>query len=327
MNVFGSYRRLLEHSKQAMIAAVELYNKPNFTHREPILSMLLVSAWELCFLAVLSKNKVRIFQPKQPNAPYQTLHLDDASTAVKPFFPKCISSQALLKNLKHLKAYRNQATHYYHDEQSKHGIYALAQASVINYRDFLIGAFGADISNEVSLVLLPLTFSEPPDFVQYFRKTDISKASPFIAQLFSDLKALDGEDTSRFVTKCHIKLEHSKDITFADIVATKSNGNAGSILIRNMNPDDSHPLLQKDIIGNKSQCPNKNLNVRLSSNTFQAIVWKYKLKDDKDYCWTHKKTGSTQYSPKIFSFLNNLNERDIQLAKTEFNSRARRKKK
>jgi hypothetical protein len=289
--------------------------------------MLLVSAWELCFLALLSKNKVRIFQPKHPNAPYKTLHLDDSSAAAKHFFPHELESPALLKNVRLLRDYRNQATHYYNDEQSKHAIYALAQASVRNYRDFLLYAFGADISNEVSLVLLPLTFSEPPDFIEYFRDIDTTKPSPFIAQLFSDLKALEGEDTSRLVTKCHIKLEHTKDITYADIVANKSGTEAAKVLMRNINPDDSHPFLQKDILGSKTNSPHRQLKLSLTTNTFQAIVWKYRLKDDSDYCWTHKKTGSTQYSPKIFYFLNQLSEDEIRAAKAEFNARTKKKKK
>lgn len=323
---YGSHRRLLEHSKQAVISAVELYNKPNFTYREPIISVLLVNAWELCFLALLSKNRIRIYQPKKRFRPYLTLELETSMGKSKKFFPNEVDKPALRENILLLKSYRNQATHYYHDEQSKHAIYALAQASVRNYRDFLMHAFGIDISEEINLVLLPLTFSEPPNFIEYFRGVEIKKSSPFITRLFSTLQSLDDEDTSRLITHCHIKLEHTNNIKFSDIVASPNSDSEANILLRNIDPNDSHPFLQNEIIGTKSKPPHKTLNVSLNSYSFQAIVRVHEIKKDKTMCWTPKKGGSSRYSPKCIEFLNNFSEEEIASARSEYRSRMRRRK-
>jgi len=43
MNYRGSYRHLLRNSKAAMIAAVEIYNKPRFDYREECFTILLES--------------------------------------------------------------------------------------------------------------------------------------------------------------------------------------------------------------------------------------------------------------------------------------------
>ena len=64
MNIFGSYLKLLSNSKQSMIASIELYNKPQFPYREEVFVILLVNAWELLLLAILSHKKKRIFQKK-----------------------------------------------------------------------------------------------------------------------------------------------------------------------------------------------------------------------------------------------------------------------
>lgn len=324
MNPYGSYRRLLEHSKQAMIAAVELYNKPNFTHREPILSMLLVNAWELAFLAVLSKNRMRIFAPKKRNEPLRTLNFDESLESAKKHLPHSMDKTALLANIKLLRRYRNEATHYYKDAQSQHAIYAIAQASIKNFRDFVVEIFEQDISNEVNLVLLPLTFNQPPDFVEYFRNVSKASYSPFVKELFAVLQELGNignSEHSRLITRCYIKLESAKDITHADIVASKGGEGDTHLVLKPVNPDDSHPFFQKDIIGDGKSQQHKRLKRSLSSYQFQVLLWKYKIKQDSAFCWQSKKGGSPRYSQKIFEFLNGISNEELKVAGKEYRER------
>jgi hypothetical protein len=44
-------RDLAEKSIQAAVAAIEVYNKPNFSYREEAFSLLMVNAWELLLKA------------------------------------------------------------------------------------------------------------------------------------------------------------------------------------------------------------------------------------------------------------------------------------
>jgi hypothetical protein len=46
-------RCLLDKSIDAMVAAIEVYNKPRFSHREESFSILAVNAWELLLKARL----------------------------------------------------------------------------------------------------------------------------------------------------------------------------------------------------------------------------------------------------------------------------------
>src|SRR5262249_11034485 len=53
-------KELAEKSVQAAIAAIEVYNKPNFSYREEAFSLLMANAWELLLKAkwLLDHNDV-----------------------------------------------------------------------------------------------------------------------------------------------------------------------------------------------------------------------------------------------------------------------------
>ncbi len=72
MNYCGSYRKLLGNAKSAMMADIEIYNKPIFQYRDECVVILLLNAWELVLKALLSKHKKSIFYPKEYKQPYYT---------------------------------------------------------------------------------------------------------------------------------------------------------------------------------------------------------------------------------------------------------------
>jgi len=68
MNYRGSYRKLLGNAKAAMMAAIEIYNKPAFRYPDECVVILLLNAWELILKAALSKNGKSIFYPKRESS-------------------------------------------------------------------------------------------------------------------------------------------------------------------------------------------------------------------------------------------------------------------
>ncbi len=322
MKTFGSYRKLLENSKQAMLAAIEIYNKPKFDYREEVFVILLVNAWELILLAILSKKKQRIFQPKEPNKDYQTLNFSDSINNTKDYFPAGMGYEVVVKNLDSLRNYRNKAVHYYNTKETAHCVYVLAQAAIRNYRDLVKVVFEQDIVNQINLVLLPLSFNEQPDFIEFFKNVKPKNRSTFAQELFSILENFESEqlDTSRFITQCKVKLESVKKIQSADFtVAVDNSGKTGNVVItKAINLDDSHPFFKKDIIGNKKTKKHDGLNVDITQYQFDAILWKNKLKTNDKYCWASKKGGSPRYSQHIIQFFNSLSEKAIEEATLEY---------
>jgi hypothetical protein len=321
MNLSGSYRRLLGRSKQAMISAIEIYNKPNFEFREETFLILACASWELFILAALSKNKVRIFKKKEPGQDYKTLEVEDATKAARRYIEPTVSYTALSENLKLLRRARNGAIHYLLEKQDYVAIYALSQASIVNYRDLMLDIFGIEFSDDINIALLPLSFNGAPDFVSFFRNVQVDKHTTFVKELISSMEILELEnlDIATLVTTCSIKFEKTTDIRLADILAGRDAKDTDIIAVKAFqNPNDSHPFFQSVIIGNSKKARHKLLKRNLTSYQFQAILFEHDIKSAEEYCWMPRNGSSPQYSQKIFDLLNSLNESEIDAAITNY---------
>jgi hypothetical protein len=56
----------------------------------------------------------------------------------------------------------------------------------------------------------------------------------------------------------------------------------------------------------------------LTSNTFQAIAWKHKLKENPQYCWKLTVGSVVRYSNDIIAFIRRLTAGDVELAIQEY---------
>lgn len=306
---------MLHNSKQAMFAAIEIYNKPKFDYREEIFVILLINAWELFLLAILSKNKKRIFQKKKKGQTYKTLEFNSSYDEASKFFslkPKDI--QAIKANLSLMREYRNRAIHYYDDKSIQHAVYSLSQSAIKNYVDVLREIFNEDITNEINIVLLPLSFNNQPNFIEFF-KTNKPRNNDFVKSLFSALEEIkkDSTDTSRFITQCSVKIESSRNINSSDLTATYDEESC-SVAVKKINPDVSYPLFQKEVLDHE----NLKIKDRINSYSFQAIAYKYQLKENEKYCWRSRKGGSPRYSVNVIPYLNQLTNENIKIAKEEY---------
>jgi hypothetical protein len=211
MNLKGSYKALRNNSKAAMLAAIEVYNKPQMAYRDECFSILLVNAWELLLKAVLAKNKARIFYPKQRGQPYRTLSIEDALAESRQFFPPEISHEPVSRNIQMLITFRNNAIHFYNQREFRIIIYGLAQTSIVNYKDLLLSIFNVDIAHEMTLNLLPFSFGAMPDPIEFLQKSNVkSYKSKAVAQYLREIsqatKELESQhfDTSRFLRECFL---------------------------------------------------------------------------------------------------------------------------
>ena len=339
MNYRGSYRKLLGNARAAMMAAIEIYNKPVFQYRDECMVILLLNAWELALKALLSKKKKSIFYPKKRKQAYRTLSWQDALIKARLYFPKELSFPPIQHNLELLGTYRDNAVHFYNAKDFGVVLYALAQTSIKNFRDLLEQTFSVKLEDEISWQLLPLGIRPPIDVVSYISGTSGSKMTKavhqFLAELADAVDALKeaGEDTGRLLTIFNVKLESIKKIGDADVVVgvKKVDGTAGSLtVIKTQDPNITHPLRQVDIVGKKDE-PGKIVSLhgrRFTSYIFQAIVWKYDLKSRRQYCWQAKEGVLTKYSNDIVTFIRQLASADINGALLDYRRymHSRRKK-
>jgi EC042_2821-lke REase/Protein of unknown function (DUF3644) len=314
-----------------MVSAIEVYNKPRSEYRDETFSILLINAWELLLKAILSKNHETVFYRKRRRQPYRTLSWQDAFERAKRYFPKIVDPTPVRRNLELITTYRDNAIHFYNERELAALIWALAQTSILNYRDLLLGIFGINLASEVNWRIMPLGAQEPIDPIQYIERTKQGhgKIRPALRQYIDEILAAAGDlktagaDTARFMTVFNVKLESVKKIGEADVLVgvAKANGQGGPLVVeRTLDPNKSHPLRQKEVLPRMPTLHGKPF----TAHTFQAIVWKYGLKEDPRYCWRATEGVLTKYSNDVVPFIQRLTEADVQAAITDYGARSKK---
>lgn len=291
-----------------MMAAIEIYNKPMFKYRDECTVILLLNAWELILKSLLSKNKKSIYYKKRRNQPYKTISWQAALDRGNPYFPNTIPYLPVRRNLELLGTYRNNAMHFYNEKDFGVALYALAQTSILNFRDLLMDSFDVNFGEQMSWQLLPIGTRPPIDAISYISGKSGAPISSAVRQFLSELKnavkdvEADGKDTDRLLSVFDINLVSIKKIGNADIVvAIENNAKQGGPLtiVRTQDPNTSHPLRQKEILEKIVELHGK----RFTSHTFQAIMWKYGIKEKPQYCWMSSRGALTFYSNEILHFI------------------------
>ena len=241
-----------------MLAAIEIYNKPQMPYRDECFTILLVNAWELLAKAILSKNRQRIFQKKVRGKPYQTHTFWESLRMVKSFFPDDIAFRPVLENLTCLVEYRNNTIHFYNDPGFRLAIYGFAQTCIVNYRDLVFAIFGQDITIEITFTLLPLGFGSAPDPIAFLREKNTKPShnrfvTDYLHRIVDITRSLEEQDldTGRFLRKFDVSLQSTKKISSADLVvgiASSTAGNQPTVVVeKRVDPNISHPLKRKEI--------------------------------------------------------------------------------
>lgn len=328
MNYRGSYRKLLGNAKAALLASIEVYNKPTFAYRDECAVILLLNAWELLLKAILSKNTTSIFYPKKRKQPYKTLSLEHAFGKASAYFPNTIGSVALRHNLDLLGTYRDNAVHFYNADDFPVVVHQLAQTSAKNFRDLVEHVFGQRLEDEINWRLLPIGIEPPVDVVTYMKGGAAVKQSSAVKHFLSELvKATAdvetaGEDRGRLMTIFNVKLESIKKIGDADVtvgVAAADTVDGPLVVVRHQDPNKSHPLRQKETVEKIGTLHGR----KFTAYTFQAIAWKHDLKNKPQYCWQATEGYLTKYSHDTLTFLKGLSAADIDAAITDYKKRSK----
>lgn len=332
MNYRGSYRHLLRNSKSALLAAIEIYNKPRIEYRDECFVILLLNAWELILKAILSKNGASIFYHKKRSEPYKTLSLDDALTMAEKFFPKTVETLPVRRNIDLLSTFRDNAVHFYNQQGFGTVIYALAQTSIVNFRDLLSVTFKHKLSDEINWSLLPLGLAPPIDPITYISgKSTTGPSHKAVRQFLQELKiAADevkkaGMDTGRLLTIFNVKLESTKKIEKADILVGVTAGHTveGPLtVVKTVDPNVSHPLRQKDIVTKIETVHGRSF----TRYVFDALAWKYELKSKSQFCWKATEGVLTRYSHDTVEWIKRLTKEDVEKAISDYRAHHRNRR-
>lgn len=153
---------LIENSKSAIIGCVELHNKPIFSFRYEVCTILCINGWELILKAFINENLTS----------FKLVNKDGTTKT----FEECLSyvSQNLGNDFMHIEEnlmkvydFRCHIIHFY-KENLDPVLYSVLHKSILNYNEFIKRYFNMDLSEETHLMLLPLgfkPFASPVDFL------------------------------------------------------------------------------------------------------------------------------------------------------------------
>lgn len=327
---YVSIKRLVDNSLAAMLAAVEVYNKPQMTYRDEVTVMLIINAWELALKATLRQKNRSIFYPKQRGERYRSVGLDDALGRVtaNKLWPSNIDGPAITANVKALAEYRDRAIHLYNAQGLGAVIYPFLQQNVLNYRDFMLAKFKKDLADSMTWQLLPLGATAPADAVQFMKvdknATMVAEVQEFIdelRQLMDDVESA-GSDLARVATVYDINMQSVKKMTSADLVVAVSPTADGQVVLRKTDPNQTHPFSMKELL---IKVNGKHEGRKLTTYDYQAICWKQALRENTKYAWKHSSGASHVCSGDAVSYLASLTDEQYGAIRAEYREHMRKR--
>ncbi len=327
MNYIGSYTKLRDNSVSAIIALIEIYNKPTMEYREECVSILAINAWELLFKAILARNKISIYRPKEKTSTYKTLNWFQAFERSKECLPSSLMPEAIYQNLNAICTFRNNVVHFYNKPGFKIIIYSLLQANIMNYKDYIHEVFGINLEDKISWVLLPIGIRPPYNPIEYISNST-EKNDPAIMQFIQELRTsishLESEklDTARFFSIYTINLQSIKKVGSADfnVGITNDQSKGPLVLQRQVDPNKSHPFRQKDILIKIGEIK----GIKLTQHVFQSICYEYEIKKNILYCWKDDTGMLIKYSSNMVELIKHLSREEIVNAISKYKGKKKR---
>lgn len=219
---------LIKNSKSAMMAAIEIHNKPNISFRYETVIILIINAWELVLKAYIHKylKNVKLFNSDGKTKPLPECISCVFSNLNKTYLPT-------KNNIELLYDYRNEIAHFYSGYLDPL-IFLLVRKNIIFFIEFIKKFFNQDLTKETSLLLLPIGFKQPYSPLEYFVDNSKNENHPKIIKQFlekiikvtQEMHKKSIEDS--IITDYTIGLINEKRIKNADIiVALSSNQQIG----------------------------------------------------------------------------------------------------
>ncbi|AXA36918.1 hypothetical protein BRCON_2141 [Candidatus Sumerlaea chitinivorans] len=168
-------RELLDRAIAAMVAAIDVYNKPDFAYRAESFTILALNAWELLLKArwlALHRNRLSSLYVRQGKADtslprYKRARSGNPMTHSLDYLAKKLTEQRQLdenarRNLEALCELRDTAVHFYHrSPELNERVQEIGMACLKNFVAAVQDWFQEDLSR-FNFYLMPLSFVAPP---------------------------------------------------------------------------------------------------------------------------------------------------------------------
>lgn len=315
--------QLLEKSIQAVISAIEIYNKPDFKYREEAFCILMTNAWEVLLKAKLlaeNRNNIQIIYIKESvikkdgkrgkKQEYKknrcgnnvTIDMFKALNLLNSKYDAEINN-ACVSNLELLVEIRDNAIHFHNtDLEFTKKVLEVGTASLRSYITYVQQWFDYDLS-KYNFYLMPISFFHSFELDSF----SISRREKQMKRLLDYIKQKETEIDTDVSNPHNITLRfetHFVKSNEADAVEVRYTNNPNAPAIR---------VQEIDVIKNKYPLSYKRLTNKLRERyidfklTNQYHEIRKLLESNSKYCKTRlldpdnpKSSHQKFYSPEIF---------------------------
>lgn len=251
--------KFLRKAEAALMAAIEIYNKPNFQYREETFAILALNAWELILKAKLigeKGNDVRclyVYEKHKTKAGQQSQKLylkkNRAGNVLTIGLIRVIAdlenktpvriSTAIKKNIDALIEIRNNAIHYVNaSPQLAKQVLEIGTASVKNFIELAKAWFDNDLSN-YNIYLMPIGFVSTSQATALAWSAGEKNLVRYLAELVRDSEENVGADYHVSLAVNLSFTRSSKDT--AAILAVTDDPNAPKVQLTEENIRKTYP--------------------------------------------------------------------------------------
>jgi hypothetical protein len=209
-------RELLDRAVAAMVAAIDVYNKPDFPYRAESFTILALNAWELLLKAKwlsahrnrlsslyirASKGSKRPLYKRTRSGSPRTHHL---AYLAKKLTEQKVLEEACRKNLKALTELRDTAVHFYHRNLTlAERVQEIGMAAVKNFAAAAQDWFKEDFSR-FHFYVMPLSFVTLPSVAE---AVELNKEENRFLSYVDSLAASDSDSNAKYSVAINIEVK------------------------------------------------------------------------------------------------------------------------
>jgi hypothetical protein len=279
------YKQLVDKSVAAALAAIEVYNKPDFRYREESFVILLVNAWELLLKAKIlkdSKNRLSALYIKygKNNCKIKRSRTGNPLTIeMLGAMQKLGLDPVVAENLSSLVDIRDTAVHFHNDDGVRYVVFTLGVAALRNYQHLAKEWFKKNLAS-YHFYILPIGFSHS---FQTFRLIDVDSAPPAVANLLKGVadvqEKFKAEGPYHFACEITTELKSAKKFADAADLTVKVDPNAtdAAVVITQIKRKlDQYPLSYTELVMKvKKSLPG------VKTSTISEVIKAHKLKGNE----------------------------------------------
>lgn len=315
-------KELLDRAIAAMVAAIEVYNKPNFPYREEAFAVLAVNGWELILKArwlADHKNELASLYVRQPAKSRSTggkasrprikrSRSDNPLTHSLDYLGKKLAESATLdgnawKNLEALLEMRDSAIHFYNRSPVfAQRLQEVGAASIKNFAAVCRDWFKRDLS-EFNFYLMPLSFVRLPSHADALVLNPEEKN---FLTFINGLETDQGEPNARYSVSVNIEIHFTRSKAKDALgVQVTNNPNAPEVRLTDEQVREKYPWDYEQLT---AECRKRYAGFK-SDQRYHA--YRKKLAGDKRYCHVRElDPGNPKSAKKPFFNPNILQELD-----------------